>query len=153
DSGMLTLFYVSPVDIYIDEFVHQVGRLAVDGGVSRILVDSLNDLESSAPTQARFKDFMYSFVQMMSELGISTFMTSEVRDLFSTTVLTEFGISHMSDNVVLLHYVRQESEIKRAISVIKTRASQHDPRIRQFEITPEGIRIGETFSDSELGVS
>ncbi|HSK46969.1 MAG TPA: ATPase domain-containing protein, partial [Coriobacteriia bacterium] len=35
DSGMLTLFYVSPVDIYIDEFVHKVGRLAVDGGVSR----------------------------------------------------------------------------------------------------------------------
>lgn len=148
DSGMLELHYVSPVDIYIDEFVSTVGRLAVENEASRVMIDSLNDLEAASPDSHRFRDFMYSFVQMMSLMGISTYMTSEVRNLFSTSVVTEFGISHMSDNVVLIHYVRQESEIKRAISVIKTRASHHDPHIRQFEIEPGGIRIGERFSDA-----
>jgi circadian clock protein KaiC len=153
DDGMLTLFYVSPVDIYIDEFVSKVSRMAIEGGAKRVMIDSLNDLEASAPDLNRFRDFMYSLVQTLATKGISTYMTSEVRNLFSTSVLTEFGISHMSDNVVLIHYVRQQSEIKRAISIVKTRASQHDQRIRQFEITPEGIRIGGTFSDTDFGAS
>ena len=150
DDGMLELFYVSPVDIYIDEFVSKVSRMALESGAKRVMIDSLNDLEASAPDPDRFRDFMYSLVQGMSTKGISTYMTSEVKNLFSTSVLTEFGISHMSDNVVLIHYVRERSEIKRAISIVKTRASEHDPRIRQFEITPEGIRIGGVFEGTEF---
>jgi circadian clock protein KaiC len=147
DDGMLELFYVSPVDIYLDEFVSKVVHMAKESGAKRVMIDSLNDLEASSPDVSRFRDFVYSMVQVMASAGISTYMTSEVENLFSTSVLTEFGISHMSDNVVLIHYVRQDSEIKRAISVVKTRASQHDPRIRQFDITPEGIRIGDVFTD------
>ena len=146
EDGMLELFYVSPVDIYIDEFVSRVSDLADTGGFSRVMVDSLNDLEASIQSPGRFRDFTYAFVQKLSTMGVSLYMTSEVQDLFSTSVLSTFGISHMSDNVVLLHYMRQESEIKRAISVIKTRASDHDARIRQFIITSSGITVGDAFS-------
>lgn len=150
ESGMLELFYVSPVDICIDEFVSKVGGMARSKGISRLMIDSLNDLQAASPGPERFRDFMYSFVQSMAVAGISVFMTNEVRDLFSTSVLSESGISHMSDNILLVHYVRQASEVKRAISAIKTRASQHDPRIRQFEITSEGVRIGDVFSGADF---
>ena len=30
--------------------------------------------------------------------------------------------------------------------VVKTRASAHDPRIREFEITSEGIGLGDEFA-------
>ncbi len=153
DDGMLELYYVSPVDIYIDEFVSTVSGMALKSGAKRVMIDSVNDLQASALDTARFRDFMYAFVQTLSTEGISTYMTNEVKDLFATSVVTEFGISHMSDNVVLLHYVRQESEIKRAISIVKTRASEHDQRIRQFEITREGIRIGDTFSGTDFGAT
>jgi circadian clock protein KaiC len=150
ESGMLELFYTPAVDIYIDEFVSKVSRRARAAGVSRLMVDSLNDLQAASPSPDRFRDFMYSFVQDMSVSGISLFMTQEVRDLFSTSVLSEFGISHMSDNVLLIHYLRQESEIKRAISAIKTRSSEHDPRIRQFVITSDGVKIGDTFTSADF---
>jgi circadian clock protein KaiC len=153
DDGMLELFYVSPVDIYIDEFVSKVGRIALDSGAKRVMIDSLNDLEASAPDANRFREFMYSFVQTMSTKGISTYMTSEVKNLFSTSVLTEFGSSHMSDNVVLIPYVRQQSENKRAISIVKTRGSEHDQRIRQFGITSEGIQIGDVFLGTDFGAT
>ena len=148
DDGMLELYYVSPVDIYIDEFVSTISDMAFKSGAERVMIDSLSDLVSSEPDVRRFRDFIYSLVQSMSTKGISTYMTHEMNDLFATSVTTEFGISHMSDNIVLIHYLRQQSEIKRAIAVVKTRASMHDPRIRQFEITSEGFRIGEVFSDS-----
>ncbi|PKQ29478.1 MAG: hypothetical protein CVT60_05125 [Actinobacteria bacterium HGW-Actinobacteria-10] len=145
DSGMLELFYTSSVDVYIDEFVSQVDVRATSSGAQRILIDSLNDLEASAPSAARFRDYMYSFVQAMAARGVSLFMTSEVKDLFQSSIQTEFGISHMSDNVVLMHYLRQKSEIARAISIIKSRGSRHDPGIRRFEITSRGLSVGDRF--------
>jgi circadian clock protein KaiC len=151
DDGMLEVYYVSPVDIYIDEFVSTISEMAVKSGAERVMIDSLSDLVSSEPDIRRFRDFIYALVQTMSTKGISTYMTHEMNDLFATSVTTEFGISHMSDNIVLIHYVRQDSEIKRAISIVKTRASKHDPRIRQFEITSEGFRIGAVFADSDFG--
>lgn len=154
DTGMLDLFYVSSVDIYIDEFVSQVNDRALRLGAQRVMIDSLNDLEASAPSALRFREFMYSFVQSMASQGVSLFMTSEVKDLFESSIRTEFGISHMSDNVVLMHYLRQTSEIARAISVIKSRGSYHDPGIRRFEITSAGIAIGDRFElwDAPVGL-
>ena len=73
-------------------------------------------------------------------------MTNEIRDLSGTSYLSEFGISHMSDKLILLHYIREQSEVKRAISVLETRASNQDQRIRQFNIDSEGIRIGDEFT-------
>ena len=58
------------------------------------------------------------------------------------TRLSEYGISHLSDNVVLLQFLRGESQIKRALTVLKTRASAHDPHILEFEITSNGIELG-----------
>ncbi len=146
-AGMLTLMYVSPVDIYIDEFVSRVSRRALHEGSQRVLIDSVNDLQAASPSGGRFRDFMYSLTQAMAVNGVSIFMTHEIGDLFATTVLSRQGISHMSDNVLLLSYVRADSQIRRAISVIKTRASDHDPSIRQFSITSDGFVLGEAFAE------
>jgi circadian clock protein KaiC len=146
DSGMLELMYVSPVEVYVDEFMLKVSETIEKKGIQRVLIDSLNDLEVSTQDPERFRNYMYALVQQMAVRGVSVIMTNEIRSLFATTYLSEYGISHMSDNVVLLHYIREESEVKRAIAVLKTRASSHDPTIRQFLITPEGITIGKAFA-------
>ena len=141
-SGMLELYYVSPVDVYIDEFSQIVADTVKAGGIQRVMIDSLNDLEINAPSKERFRDYMYALVQYMAASGVSIIMTSQIPDLFGTSYVSEFGISHMSDNVIMIYYVRQESEVKRAMLVLKTRASHHDPAIRQFDITSQGIKVG-----------
>lgn len=60
--------------------------------------------------------------------------------------LSEFGVSHLADNVVVLQYVHSGSSIDRTLAVLKTRASTHDPAVRTFEITLEGIRIADDAS-------
>jgi circadian clock protein KaiC len=72
-------------------------------------------------------------------------MTHESIELFRVTQLSEIGMSHLADNVVVLQYLRAESEVKRALLVLKTRASDHHPEIREFRIRPEGIVLGDKF--------
>jgi circadian clock protein KaiC len=39
--------------------------------------------------------------------------------------------------------VPRDEQLRRAVTVLKTRASRHDPDVREFEITPKGIVLGE----------
>jgi circadian clock protein KaiC len=145
DEEGVELMYRSPVDIYIDEWVYDLLAAVERTGARRVLIDSLTDLQFASPDEIRFREYMYSLVQRFSRQGVSLFMTSELPDLFRVTRLSEFGVSHLSDNVVLLQYVRDESAVRRALTVLKTRASRHEPAIREFRITPEGIVLGEPF--------
>jgi KaiC/GvpD/RAD55 family RecA-like ATPase len=105
-------------------------------GATRVMIDSLSDLQYATPDPIRFREFIYSLTQRLSRAGISPIMTSEIPDLFHVGRLAEYGISHLSDNVILLQYLRAESRLLRTVTILKSRASAHDPEIREFEITP-----------------
>jgi circadian clock protein KaiC len=146
DPGV-SLLYRSSVDLYIDEWVHELLETAEARGAQRLVIDSLGDLAFSSSDPVRFREYVYSLVQRCSRQDISVLMTMEVPDLFHLSRLSETGISNMSDNVVLLQFVRHQSMVKRALTVLKTRASLHQPEIREYVIGPEGIKLGGTFAD------
>jgi circadian clock protein KaiC len=139
----------SPVDLYVDEWVYDLLALVERTGARRVVVDSLGDLMFASPDNIRFREMMYSLSQRLSRRGISLMMTHESTELFHVTRLSEIGMSHIADNVVMLQYLRAESQIKRALVVLKTRASAHHPEIREFHIRPEGIVLGETFDPDQ----
>src|SRR5256886_2429526 len=143
DEEGVELMYRSPVNVYIDEWVYDLLGAVERTGARRVLIDSLTDLQLASPDETRFREYMYSLVQRLSRQGVGLFMTSELPDLFQVTRLSQFGVSHLSDNVVLLQYIRDESAVRRALTVLKTRASRHEPEIREFKIAPEGITLGE----------
>lgn len=139
----IEVMYRSPVDIYIDEWVDDLLRMVERTAATRVLVDSLGDLRIAAPDETRFREFVYSLVQRFSRQGVSTLMTLEMPELFGSGRLSDGAISHLSDNVVLLRYVQEQDSISRAMSVIKTRASHHQPSVHRFEIGPDGITLAE----------
>jgi circadian clock protein KaiC len=142
----IELMYRSPVDIYIDQWVYELLDTVERTGARRVMIDSLTDLQIASPDPIGFREYMYSLSQRLSRDGVSLFMTSELPDLFSVGRLSEYGVSHLSDNVVLLQYMRESSTVRRAITVLKTRASHHQPEIHEFTITPAGIVLGEAFA-------
>jgi circadian clock protein KaiC len=137
----VALMYRSPVDLYLDEWVYDLLGTIQSTGVTRVLVDSLGDLRTASPDLTRFREYTYSLLQRCSRLGVSIMLTYEVAELFGLTSLTEHGASHLSDNVILLQYRRGESAVTRTLTVLKTRAGDHDPRVREFKITPAGITL------------
>jgi len=146
DDGV-ELLYRSPVGLLVDQWVYELLAAIERTGARRVLIDSLGDLLFAAGDEVRYREYLYSLVQRCSRRGVSLLMTLELPDLFQVTRLSELGISHVSDNVVLLQYLRQQGRIGRTLTVLKTRASLHEPQIREFTITSEGITLG----DGRLG--
>ncbi len=142
------VMYRTPVDVYIDEWVYDLLGIVERSRAKRLMIDSLGDLKAAAGDDVRFREYVYSLLQRLSRASVSVLMTQEVAQLFGVTQLSEYGISHLSDNVVLLQYVAGQSRLTRAASILKTRASEHDPHIREYDITKDGFAVGKPFSNS-----
>jgi circadian clock protein KaiC len=149
DNSDVDVFGRSPVDLYIDEWVYELLELVEQSNARRVVIDSLGDLLFASPDEARFRELIYSLAQRLARRGISLMMTHETTELFRVARLSEIGLSHLADNVIVLQYVRADVEVKRALLVLKTRASDHHPEIREFEIRPEGIVLGEPLHEAQ----
>jgi circadian clock protein KaiC len=139
----ITIMDCSPVDVHIDELVYQVMDRIEETGARRVVIDSLNDLTAGAPDPLRFRELSYSLVQRLARAGVSLMATLESPELFRITRLSELGISHIADNVVLLQHLHSGCELKRALTVLKTRGASHTSAVRGFQISSEGITLGE----------
>ena len=146
DDERVTVMYRSPNDVYIDEWVYELLDVVERTGATRVLIDGLSDLQYAAPDLVRFREFIYSLTQRLSRRGVSPIMTSEIPDLFHVSRVAEYGISHLSDNVILLQYQRAPSRLRRTVTVLKSRASGHDPEIREFDITADGLVLGDPIA-------
>jgi circadian clock protein KaiC len=139
----------SPVDLYVDEWVYHLLDCVEQVHARRVVIDSLGDLLFASPDPIRFREMIFSLAQRLARQGVSLMMTHEIAELFRVTALSEVGMSHLADNVILLQYLRTHSQVKRALLVLKTRASEHHPEIREFHIRAEGIVLGDTFDPGQ----
>jgi circadian clock protein KaiC len=145
EDPCVELMYRAPVDLHLDEWVYDFLDTLERTGASRVAIDSIGDLQAACRDELQFREYIYSLLQRCARANISVMMTQEVPDLFGITRLSEYGISHLSDNVILLQFLRGDSELKRAITVLKSRGSAHQQHLRQYNITPEGVSVGEQF--------
>lgn len=140
-SPAVEVMYCSPVDIYIDEWVHDLLRAVERARARRVVIDGLVDLQMAAADDTRYREFMYSLTQRFSRQGVTMLTTLETQDLRSDGELSRFALTHLGDNTVSLSYDRDHSTTSRSVAIIKTRASSHDPAMHHFTITDRGISI------------
>lgn len=134
------------VDLNIDEWVYDLIDMAQKTRAKRIVVDSLLDVMVAAGDDVRFREWMFSLTQRFTRSGISLMLTVEVPELFQLDRISERGISHLADNVILLQYVQDGPELLRALTVLKTRAMRHQPTVRRYEITNDGFELGSALA-------
>ena len=53
------------------------------------------------------------------------------------------ALSHIADNILLIGYHVDGSDVRRAIHVLKSRGSAHDQGIFEFTVAADGVHIGD----------
>jgi circadian clock protein KaiC len=134
------------VDLNIDEWVYELMTLIEKTGARRVVIDSLLDVAAGSHDGIRFREWMYSMTQRLTRAGVSLILIVEVPDLFQLYRISEYGISHLADNVILLQYVQEGPELVRALTILKTRAMRHQPTVHRYEITNDGFVLGDVIS-------
>jgi circadian clock protein KaiC len=138
------LMYRSPIDIYLEEWFYDLLEAIERTAARRVVIDGLADLRMGSSDEVRFREYLYSLLQHCTAGGISVMLTVETTHGDATGV-SDYGVSNLSDNTVLLELVPHRRRLARTITVLKTRGSHHDPAIREFVINADGIVLGDVL--------
>jgi circadian clock protein KaiC len=120
-------------------------KAAIDEfGPARIAVDSLSALErvGSATSLRDFITGLTAYVKATQMVGLFTVATDT---LLSGSSVTETHVSTLTDSIILLRYVEVFGALRRGLTVLKMRGSDHDRDIREFLIDDTGLHVGDPF--------
>jgi circadian clock protein KaiC len=150
-KGQIGLINTRSLDLSIDEIVQNLINLIQKMKATRVVIDSLSGFELAvAPTfREDFRESLFRMVTVLSGLGVTVLMTSELEDRYVDLRFSPYGSAFLTDAIIVQRYIEVGSRLKRVMAVVKVRASNHSNEIRQFEITDEGIVIGDPVHDYE----
>jgi circadian clock protein KaiC len=143
-DGLLRVVATYPEVATLEDHLVEIKRAVEEFAPERIAIDSLSALERVGSPKA-FREFLIgltSFVKARQVIGLFTAATDT---LLGGTSITETHISTLTDSIILLRYVEVFGAVKRGLTVLKMRGSDHDRDIREFTIDASGMHVGEPF--------
>jgi circadian clock protein KaiC len=143
--GLLTLRYVSPVELSTDRFLDRARQEVETLGARRAVLDSLTSMALGVPSDRRFKELVYAVAKHFRALGVTLNMNMEVADLLGSAQLSGHGVSFAADNVIQLKYVEIEGRLERGLSVLKARGVRHATDVRRLSVEKGGVEVGLPF--------
>jgi circadian clock protein KaiC len=86
-------------------------------------------------------------VAALTVLGVTVMMTAELEDSYVDLRFSPHGTAFLTDAIIMQRYIEVQGELKRIMAVVKVRGSAHKKELRSFEITEDGIVVGEELGD------
>lgn len=149
EAGMLTMLYLRPLDLSVDEAMEEIAAAVKATGATRVVIDSLMGFELALAPSFRedFRESLYRMVGALVDLGVTVVMTAELVDSYTELRLSPHGISFLTDAIILQRYVELDGVLRKVLVVAKMRGFDHSKELRLYDIGPSGIVIGESLAD------
>ncbi|MBP3959859.1 AAA family ATPase [Gemmata sp. G18] len=143
-AGTLTIVYLRPLDLSVDETMREILDAVARTGAKRLVIDSLAGFEMAlAPGfRADFRESLYRMIGALTRTGVTIVSTVEVTETFTELALSPYSISFLSDDIIRLRYVEIAGQLRKVLVVVKVRAGEHSKDIREYEVTATGLQIG-----------
>jgi len=140
-----------PLDLSIDETLHDIVDEIHRSKARRVLIDSLSGFELAlAPTfREDFRESLYRMVAVLTGMGITMMMTAELEDSYADLRFSPHGTAFLTDVIIMQRYIELKGQLRRIMGVVKVRGSAHSKDLRAFEITKGGIVVGEALGNYE----
>lgn len=148
DEGLLSLQVIDPLTRSAEEFAHMVRREVEQEGADVVMIDGIGGYMSAIQgREEHLKRDLHALTRYLVNREVSVFVTDSIHQITGISSATSANLSPIADNIVFLSYVETQGSLRKVIGVLKKRAGGFEHSLREFEITQNGIRIGEPMSD------
>jgi circadian clock protein KaiC len=147
--GLVEVVYVRPLDLSMDETLYAIEAAVEKLGAKRVVLDSLSGLEAAlAPAfKEDFLESLYRLLGALTGVGITILLTVEVTEPYSEMRFSPHPISFLTHDIVLQRYFELNGELRKFLTVVKTRARGHSHEMREYAVTSTGVVVGERLSN------
>ncbi len=147
-DGNLEVIYLRPLDLSVDETMQEILDAIKKKGAKRLVIDSLAGFEMALAPGFRtdFRESLYRMIYSLTGIGVTILSTVEMEESFTELLFSTYSISFLTDDIIRLRYVEIEGQLRKVLMVVKMRRGAHSSDIREYEITSQGVIIGERLT-------
>ena len=148
ERGSLDIQQIDPAELSPGEFTSRARVAVEERGSSVVCIDSLNAYLQAMPGEQYLLLQMHELLNYLNQSGVTTMLILGQHGLVGDT-RSEVDLSYLSDTILLFRFFEAKAEIRTAISVVKSRTNSHERSIREFQLGPRGLEVGEALRDFE----
>ena len=145
-DGRLAIHYVPHGEINLDSVGALVRRELGAGDYRRVVLDSLAELVLAAGETERFPAYSRMLTGIVRSHGASLIITSETNGL-GANLEAVGGLSFLFQNVIVLRYLEVDYELRRTLSILKMRDSDHSKSTVEYDIESTGFTMLQSIKD------
>ena len=139
-TGRLAIVSRYPARLGLEDLLVDLKHLVEEFEPTRLVLDSITAIEHNAPAKA-FREFSVGLSGYLKGRGVATMMTTTLPNLLGGDHATDLYLSTIADAILALRYFDLESQVRRAILVLKVRGSQHASKMYEYEILETGMSV------------
>ncbi|WP_394297274.1 ATPase domain-containing protein [Streptomyces rimosus] len=142
-TGLLTLVSEYPEASSLEDHFIRIRRSVEEFRPQRLVIDTLSALERIATPRALL-DFVIALGAVLRPRGVTTLLTALPGQSYAGPGGPSIAgqIASLTDVAILLRYVESPGHVGRAITVLQTRGSAYDHRVRAVTIDHTGLHVG-----------
>jgi circadian clock protein KaiC len=141
-KGMIQVQQIDPAELSPGEFAAVVRGVVEKGGVSLVVIDSLNGYLNSMPDERFLNLQLHELLSYLSQQGVVSILTLAQHGLVGN-MESPVDVTYLADTVILLRYFEARGHLNKAISVVKKRSGNHETAIRELIIQDGKVKVGE----------
>lgn len=153
-DGKVAIVYLRPLDLSVDETLYEVRETITRMEAKRVVIDSLSGFEMAVSPGFRedFRESLYRLVGVLTGLGVTVMMTLEIEDAYTELRLGPRHNAFLADAIIMQRYFEVDGVLRRIMTVIKVRGSDHSKDLRLYEVDSTGVTVGDRIILYDHGI-
>jgi circadian clock protein KaiC len=139
--------YLSQEHTQAAQFPSILGTALIERRAQRLVLDGVSHMIGDALNPGELSRLLRALVTRAKKLGVTSLLTLESPELFARDSVTHWGLSPVSDNLLMLRYVSTPDGLRPSLTIVKTRGTPHDPGTHEAQISQGGMSIGVSIVD------
>jgi circadian clock protein KaiC len=151
EKNGLSIFARSAEDENPDEFIANLAAEIKRTKAKRVVIDSLSAFKHKYKNELQtITKRILSLIQEYQITAVLTILTTQK----SGFEITEEDLFSLLQNIIVLRFVEVQGRMKRVLLILKTRGSQHDNSILEFNISKDngGVEIKGQVDKEYIGI-
>lgn len=147
ERGTFAFEEIEPLSMSAAEFAQIVRDEVEENDTDVLMIDGVTGYQMSIlGEETNLRNTLHRLCRYLKNMGVTVILVEEIDNITGEFRATEYGNSYLADNIIYLRFLEIRGELRKSIGVLKKRVSDFERTMREFEITNEGIRVGERLT-------
>jgi len=141
-DGSLQLLRTNALEEYPDEFLAHVRHAVEKDGATIVMVDSLRGYQLEMEQFGSPLAHIHNLIHYLRRNEVTCLLINEFDRISGDVQATELGVSHLSDNIILLRYAEYKGQVIKVVACLKKRLGSFQSELRELRIGAGGVIVG-----------